>query len=118
MLHIDEPFKKFMDIAFAEALKRVTEASEIRSQLNSTSLFLPNFAVYEKARQKGQLAFFKVMGVKCRPLNPAESVRHKGKLAILSKTHDKEEALAVSKRVHEALRRGRGARFTNGVRVQ
>lgn len=103
-MHIDEPFKKFMAIAFAESLKRVTEASEIRSQLNSTSLFLPNFAVYEKARQKGQLAFFKVMGVKCRPLDPAESVRHKGKYYILTGLPNKEEAEELTERVHNAIK--------------
>lgn len=101
----------------AELFLTLAQKREVKRQMLSIPFGLPNFAGYEKARQAGQLAFFKVMGVKCRPLNPAESVRHKGKLAILSKTHDKEEALAVSKRVHEALRRGSGFRFTNGVRV-
>ena len=117
MEKVNELLEKAVNLAFAEESKRITESMEINIQMNKTPLFLPSFAGYEKARQEGQLAFFKVMGIKCRPLNPAESVKHKGKLAILSKTHDKEEALAVGNRVHEYLRRCRGVRFTNGVRV-
>lgn len=88
--------------AFAEAAKAIAELAEISNQMNSTPLFLPSFAGYEKARQEGQLAFFKVMGVKCRPLNPAESVRHKGKSYILSGqeliNEDKEkQAIVVAK---------------------
>lgn len=101
----------------AELFLTLAQKMEVKRQVLSIPSGLPNFEGYEKARQEGQLAFFKAMGVKCRPLNPAKSVRHKGKLAILSKTHDKEEALAVGKRVHEYLRRCRGVRFTNGVRV-
>lgn len=99
---IDE---KVITLAFAEAVKRMTESMEINSQMNKTPLFLPSFAVYERARQEGQLAFFELMDVKCRPLNPAESVRHKGKLAILKKTCSKEEAQELFERVHNALRR-------------
>lgn len=102
----------------AELFLTLAQKMEVKRQMLSIPFGLPNLAGYEKARQEGQLAFFKAMGVKCRPLKRAESVRHKGKAYILSTTHSKEEALEISKRVHEALRRCRGVRFTNGVRVQ
>lgn len=114
---VNELDEKAITLGFAEAAKRITESAEINSQMGKNSLFLPSFAGYEKARQEGQLAFFKVMGVKCRPLNPAESVRHKGKLAILSKIHSKEEAVEIQTRVQKSLKNITVLRFVNGVRV-
>lgn len=102
--------EKFKTKAFAEAAKAFAELAEISNQMNSTPLFLPSFATYEKARQEGQLAFFKVMGVKCRPLNPALSVRHKGNGFSHRKITSKEEAFEVARRLR--------VRFVNGVRVQ
>lgn len=90
--------------SFAEAAKATAEFNEIANQMNTSPLFLPGFGTYEKARQEGQLAFFKVMGVKCRPLNPAKSIRHRGKVFIHSKTTTKGEALEFGKRYYEALK--------------
>lgn len=104
--------------AIAEANKKMAEAQFISDAIKDCHPAAISPLIILKARTVGQEAFFKSLKVSCRPLNPAESVRHKGILAILSKTHDKEEALEISKRVHEALRRGSGFRFTNGVRVQ
>ncbi|MCH2058147.1 MAG: hypothetical protein MK214_16335 [Thalassotalea sp.] len=104
--------------AMAEMNKKMAQSQFISEAVDSFYPAAISPLTIFNARAVGQEAFFKAYGVKCRPLNPAESVRYKGKLAILSKTHDKEEALAVSKRVHEALRRGSGVRFKNGVRVQ
>jgi len=118
MEKVNESHEKAITLAFAEAAKRITESMEINIQMNKTPLFLPSFAGYEKARQEGQLAFFRVMDVKCRPLNPAESVRHKGNSYILAGMPNKEEAKDLAERVHNALRRARGVRFINGVRVQ
>ncbi|MFD3283976.1 hypothetical protein ACE41O_12720 [Alteromonas macleodii] len=96
--------EKLKTKAFAETAKKIAELAEISNQMNSTPLFLPSFATYEKVRQEGQLAFFKVMGVKCRPLNPALSVRHKGKSYILTGMPNKEEAQELTERVHNALK--------------
>ena len=119
MAKVNELHEKIITLAFAEAVKRLTESMEINSQMNKTPFFSPSFAVYERARQEGQLAFFKVMGVKCRPLNPALSVRQKSKLAIPNKTHSKEEAKELMERVHNALRRpGLIKGYIGGLRVQ
>lgn len=82
MEKFNESHEQVITLAFAEAIKKMTENIEISNQMNSTPLFLPSFAGYEKARQKGQLAFFDVMGVKCRPLVLSESVRLRGKLSV------------------------------------
>ncbi len=103
--------------AIAEVNRKIAEAKFISDAIKDCHPAAISPLIILKARTVGQEAFFKSLKVSCRPLNPAESVRHKGILAILSKTHDKEEALAVGKRVHEYLRRCRGVRFTNGVRV-
>lgn len=96
--------------ALAEAAKEFAEVTKIRNQMNTSPFFLPNFATYEKARQEGQLAFFNVMGVKCRPVNPAQSVRHRGKVFIHSKTTTEGEALELQ----EMLRNIRGVSCAGG----
>ncbi len=104
MEKVNELLEKAVNLVIAEESKRITESMEINIQMNKTPLFLPSFAGYEKARQEGQLAFFKVMGIKCRPLNPAESVKHKGKSYILTGMPNKEEAEELTERVHNALK--------------
>lgn len=114
MEKVNESHEKAITLAFAEAAKRITEFMEINIQMNKTPLFLPSFASYEKARQEGQLAFFRVMDVKCRPLNPAESVRHKGTSYILTGMSNKEEAQELTERVHNALKVVSGINLSTG----
>ncbi len=94
----------------AELFLTLAQKMEVKRQMLSIPFGLPNLAGYEKARQEGQLAFFKAMGVKCRPLNPAESVRHKGKVLILGKATSKKEAAELQ----EMLRNIRGVSCAGG----
>ncbi|MEM7421777.1 MAG: hypothetical protein AAF364_18970 [Pseudomonadota bacterium] len=82
----------------AEANKKMAEAQFISDAIKDCHPAAISPLIILKARTVGQEAFFKSLKVNCRPLNPAESVRHKGKSYILSgeeRINEVKEKLAI-----------------------
>lgn len=90
--------------AIAEVNRKMAEAKFISDAIKDSYPAAISPLIILKARTVGQEAFFKSLKVSCRPLNPAESVKHKGKSYILTGMPNKEEAEELTERVHNALK--------------
>lgn len=88
--------------AIAEVNRKMAEAKFISDAIKDCHPAAISPLIILKARTVGQEAFFKSLKVSCRPLNPAESVRHRDKFSMLSgeeriNEYKEKQAIAVSK---------------------